>query len=222
MAKPSIPDAEMQRFERRRSIAEMGAKIAAEVRPFDEAHQFIEDFGSLAHAIVDPDWHKPPKPHGDPRLPPFRTTALPRRLPFGPLRRMAKLIGLQSLRYVFLIGSDDYSDLFRVELRRRLDKEFRDGNHYKRYGDELDVIRFGNEVLDIERDQGTSRGDALERAAEALNMSASKRTLEREFQRFRSLCEGRGYVPSPLEWIGFRPSFSLRDLDGRAADKPEK
>lgn len=135
---------------------------------------------------------------------------------------MAKLIGPQSLRYVFLVGSDDYADLFRVELRRRLDKEFRDGNHYKGYGDELDAIRFGNAVLQIERDRGASRGDALEHAAEALNMSASKRTLEREFQRFRSLCERRGYVPHPSEWIGFRPCFSLRDLDGRATDKPEK
>lgn len=222
MAKPSLPLEEMQRFEFQRSLAEAGAKIAANIRPLDKAHQFREDFGRLAHAIVDPDWHKPPKPHGDPRLPPFRTTALPRRLPFGPLRRMAKLIGPHSLRYVFLVSSDDYADLYRVELRRRLDKEFRHGNHYKRSGDELDAIAFGHTVLTIERDQGTPRGEALELAAEFLNMSASKRTLERDFQRFRQICEKRGYVPHPNEWARSRPCFSLDDLDGRTSDKSRK
>lgn len=222
MVKPSIPPEELQRFELQRSLAETGAQIAANIRPLDKAHQFREDFGRLARAIVDPDWHKPPKPHGDPRLPPFRTTALSRRLPFGPLRRMAKLIGPHSLRYVFLVGSDDYADLYRVELRRRLDKEFRHGNHYKRSGNELDLIAFGHAVLTIERDQGSARGEALELAAESLNMTASKRTLERDFKRFRQICERRGYVPHPNEWMGSRPYFSLGDLDGRASDKPEK
>lgn len=219
---PPIPDAEMQAYQLRRTLYELTGHSASEFKGYDTAGRFRYDFLTLAHAITDPDWHKPPKPHKNPNLPPFRTYPIPRRLPFGPLRRMAKLIGPQALRYLFDVGSESGAEFFRLELRRRLDKEFRDGNHHKQYGHELDLIRFGNAVLQLEQNSGLRRSESLEAAAQRLDMAASRRTLERHFREFRKLCQRLGYVRHPSEWSKAVPQFSLRDLDARAPDKPER
>jgi hypothetical protein len=187
----------------------------------DDAMQFRSDFRALAHALIDPDWHKPPRPHGIATLPPFRAHAHPRRLPFGPLRRMTRLLGSPALRYVFAVGSDEGADFYRLELRPRQDKEFRRGNHYKRYEREARLIRFGNAVLERERIGGTKRGEALDSSAVELGIAASTRSLERYFRQFRLLCQRLGYVPTSLGWMEGLPRFALLDLEGRNSDKSE-
>jgi hypothetical protein len=223
LAKSDIPTPEMQAFKQARLLQDLASRIAEETGEFDLSRQFRDDFEALAFSITDPDWHKAPKPHNNPKLPPYRTHALPRRLPFGPLRRMARLIGPQSLRYLFQVGSDQGADYYRIELRPRLDKEHRTGSRHKRFDHEFDVIEFGNLVLRIERnDSQISRGAALEAAANRLRIPASGRTLERRFQDFRRLCERAGYVVDVWQRANASPEFSLADIDARPSDKSQK
>ncbi len=221
MAKREIPAAENQAYENRRTMDKIGAQFAA-LSGNEAARLFIRDFQAIAHAITDPVSHKLPEPHGIADLPPFRTYAARRRLPVGALRRMARLIGVDSLRYLFGVCSEQDSDLYRLELRPRLDKEFRRGNYYKKYDEEATLLRFGNTVLMLERDQWLTRNEALAAAARQLGIAAgSARSHERYFYQFRRLCELRGYVPSSLGLM-MPPSFALADLSGRPSDKPQK
>lgn len=206
----------------RRTIRELGEQIELEVRDLDHARQFRRDFALLAHAMNEQDWQKPPKPHRNPLLPPYRTHPLPRRLPFGPLKRMAKLIGPEALRYVFDLGSETSSEFFRLVLRPRLDKEYPKGNEFKRYRHQANIVRFGNAVLSFEHDAGFSRSEALEAAAQAVGVPGSLRTLERYLREFRDHCLTCGYVPHPQQELGVFPQFSLGDLDGRASDTRQK
>lgn len=223
MAKPSIPPEEMQSFELQKSIGELTAKFVIETEPLSDFHQFETDFAALAFAIIPPSKPKSAKAPGNGGLFQLKRVSGPRRLPFGPLRRMAKRVGPKVLRYILEVGSDQSEEFFRLELRRRLDKEYPKSNLYKRLGEDLDAIRFGHAVLTIERETGVTRGKAYEIAAQAMTIrAASGRSLERDFQQFKRLCKRIGYVPHPLEGTGSRPCFSLRDLDGRATDKPEK
>lgn len=222
MAKPQIPLEEIQRFELQRSIGEMTARFVRDNAALADNHQFETDFKALAFAIIAPSQPPSAKVREKVGLPQLKRVPGPRRLPLGPLRRMAKRVGPRALRYIMEVGSDQSMEYFRLELRHRLDKEFPQGNLYKRLGDDLDVIRFGHEVLTIERDCNIARGKALERAAGSLRMTAaSTRTLEREFRRFKRLCALMGHVPHPLAHLGVGPCFALHDLDGRATDKPE-
>lgn len=222
MAKPQTPDTEIQAYESRLTLSDMAGRFAVLSGHNDGAPEFRSDFLSIAHAITDPDWHKPPRPHGIADLPPFRTYAIPRRLPFGPLRRMARLIGANAVRYLFAVGSDQGADFYRLELRQRLEKEFRRSNHYKTHDQEATLIRFGNAVLGLEREGLRTRSEALEAAAQQLGIAASDRSHERYFHRFKMHCERLGYVPSSLNSIDRPPKFALADLVRRTSDKPQK
>jgi len=220
VVKPPIPISEWQRWEMQRTIRELGEQIELEARDLDRARQFRRDFALLAHAMNELDWQKPPKPYRNPLLPPYRTHPLPRRLPIGPLKRMAKLIGPEALRYVLDLGSETGSEFFRLILRPRLDKEYPEGNEFKRYRHHANIVRLGNAVLSFERAARVSRSEALEAAAQAVGVTGSLRTLERYFREFREHCLNCGYVPHPQQELGALPQFSLCDLDGRSPDKP--
>lgn len=223
MKKPSIPPVEMQRFELQRSIGEMTARYVSDTAAPADIQQFETDFAALAFAIIAPSQPRTAKVRERGALPQLKRVPGPRRLSFGPLRRMAKRVGPRALRYIMKVGSDQSMEYFRLELRARLDKEFPQGNFYKRLGEDLDVIRFGHAVLTIERDTGVTRGKAYEIAAQAMTIkAASGRSLERDFQRFKRLCRRIGYVPHPLQSTGSRPCFSLNDLDGRTSAKSLK
>lgn len=224
MAKPSIPPEEMQRFELQKSLGEQTAKFVRDNEELADARQFETDFTALAFAIIalSQPTPTPTNTRTNDGLTPLKRATLPRRLPLGPLRRMAMRVGPKVLRHIMAVGSDQSQEFFRLELRKRLDREFPKGNLYKRLDHDIDIIRFGHEVLTIERDCNIARGKALERAAESLRMTAaSMRTLEREFRRFKRLCRLMGHVPHPLAHLGHRPCFALRDLDGRTTDKSE-
>ena len=220
MAKQSIPPEEMQRFLLGRRIGELATKLEREIEPLADIQQFKTDFAELAFAIIEPGRRKAAKVRGTAGLPQLREAMSPRRIPFGPLRRMAKRIGPKALRYIMEVGSHQSQEFFRLELRPRKHKEFGGDNLYKRLGDDLDLIQFGHAVLTIERDTGVTRGEAYEIAAQAMKLEASSgRSFERYFQQFKSLCKRMGYVPHPLQFTGFSPCFSLDDLDGRTSDK---
>lgn len=220
MAKRSIPPEEMQRFELGREIRELTAKLAIETEPQTDIQQFKSDFAELAFAIIEPPRRKTTKVRGTGGLPKRRKAMAPRPIPFGPLRRMAKRVGPNALRFIFEVGSHQSQQFFRLELRPRKDKEFAGGNLYKRLGEDLDLIRFGHAVLTIERDTGVTRSQAYEIAAQAMTLkAASGRSFERYFQQFKRLCIRMGYVPHPLQFTGSSPCFSLDDLDGRTSDK---
>jgi hypothetical protein len=211
----------MRAFKNRRASRDMTWRVADSTGE-DGARQFRSDFQAIAHAITDPDWHKTPKPHDIAIFPPFRTKDLPRRLPFGPLMRMARLLGLPALRYVFAVSADQGTDFYRLVIRPRLDKEFRRGNHYKRHDQEAKLVRFGNAVLERELFGEAKRSEAMEAAAIELGIVASARSHERYFHQFRMLCEQLGYIPSSNDWMGRPPRFALADLDGRSPDKSGK
>lgn len=160
MAKPSIPTEEMQRFELQRSIGKMTARYVGDTAAPADIHQFETDFAALAFAIIAPSQPRTAKVRERGALPQLKRVPGPRRLPFGPLRRMANRISPRVLRYIMKVGSDQSMEYFRLELRVRLDKEFPQGNLYKDLGEDLDAIRFGHAVLTIERDTGVTRGKA--------------------------------------------------------------
>lgn len=221
MAKRSIPPEEMQRFDLGRRIGELTSKLVRETEPVADIAQFRADFAELAFATIKAPRRKTAKGRGTVGLLQLDKAMAPRRLPFGPLKRMAKRVGPRALRHIMEVGSDQSEEFFRLILRPRKDKEFGGGNLYKRLGEDLDLIRFGHAVLTIERDTGITRDKAYEVAAQALTLkAASKRSFERYFQQFKSLCKSLGYVPHPLEFTGSSPCFSLNDLDGRTSDKP--
>jgi len=223
MAQPKIPPDELRAFLQRQKLDDLGSELFRHAADVDHSRQFRSDFAALAFAITDPDWHKPPKPHSNPNLPPLRTYPLPRRLPFGPLRRMAKLIGPHSLRYLFQVGADQGGDQYRLELRPRLEKERHNAKLHKAVSREVDALVFGNNVLRLERDKGLARSAALAEAAERLGVIASSRTLERRFNDFRKDCHRKGFVPTDRLWARWAtPEFRLCDLEGRPTDNPQK
>lgn len=207
-----IPDVENQAYQRKIENTRIATQILEDAGVDAATQQFMRDFSQLAFAITEPDWHKPLPPHGIDGLPPFRTEPIPRKLPRGPLKRMARMLGIGPLRYLRLVGTDDYQDAYRLVLRQRLDKEYRRGNHYKAHRKGANLIRFGNEVLSLKEEGVPTLEKALETAASQLGYGASLRTLERRFRAFRNHCLKLRYVPSPSEWMGAPPKFSLDDL----------
>lgn len=222
MAEGHVPPAEQGAYSRRLERAE--AASAADFVSGDgpAAILFIRDFQAIAHALANEFPARRLGSHGNPIFPPFRANAAAHRLPFGPLRRIARRIGLDVLRYLFEVGSDEATDPFRLVVRPRLDKEFSRGNRYKRHDQRAAKIDFGNRVLEIERGN-VGRTEALERAGNECGLTVSStRSFERYFQDFKVICMKLGYVPHPLEALGHPPAFALADLDGRASDTAQK
>jgi hypothetical protein len=149
-----------------------------------QVDQFKRDFGALAFKIVDQDWHKPLNPCGESSLQGLRTEPLPRRLDFGPLRRMARLVGIGQLRVVFQQGHPNSQGSYRLELRARLKKEYPDGRQ-RRDKIELDqkLMTFGLEVLRLEA-SGSNRITALNNVTVH---AGSLRQRQRKFAEFAEL-----------------------------------
>jgi hypothetical protein len=222
MAEGHVPPSEQGAYHRRLQRTE--AAGAADFIAGDDpaAILFIRDFQAIAHALTDELQRRNLRPHEDPIFPPFRVNAAARRLPFGPLRRIARRIGLAQLHYIFEVGSDKAMNPFRLLVRPRLDKEFSRGNRYKRHDQRAGKIDFGNRVLEIERGN-VGRTEALERAGGECGLKVSStRSFERYFHEFRAICMELGYVPHPLEALGHPPVFALSDLDGRSSDTAQK
>lgn len=227
MAEPQVPQSELKAYQLRRQLIEVGSgsELLTGIDP--DASVFIRDFKAISHSLNDKLEGRPPKPHGIAMFPPFRKTVVRQSLPFGPLRRMARRVGIDELRYLFEVGSDKAMDPFRLIIRRRLDKEFLRGNHYKRHDQRADKIEFGNRVLELERDKSGcekfGRTEALQLAGAECGLKASSpRSFERYFSDFRTICTKLGYVPHPLEAFGQTPMFALKHLDGRSSDKAQK
>lgn len=132
--------------------------------------------------------------------------------PFGPLLRVARLVGPGTLRMLASMAAERGNSRYRIELRPRMDSEYRRGNVGKRVRTRQAAIEFGNRVLSLERTENLGRGLAMERAAEELNAVAAARTQERQWRAFCRLCRKLGYVPSVLDHLGFPPAFALSDL----------
>lgn len=205
---------------------------AATATIFDTpAHQFRKDFEQLAFGLLDSDWHLPPEPHANPKLPPFRTYPLPRRLPFGPLRRMARFFGIEVLEYLIELGSDQPKQIrrfqrhnsapeYKLDLRFRKDNEFPDlGFRRRAWNRELDLAWFGSLVLKYE-DQGRARGTAQRLAAQQMGKNyrfKSDRTLIRMFGEYAKLIQRRSHMQNLISAAMGR---SPPSLDRVARAKP--
>lgn len=227
MTDPQVPLSELRAYQLRRQLVEVGSGLGLLSGIDPDASVFIRDFKAISHSLNDQLEGWSPKPHGIPMFPPFRKAVMRQSLPFGPLRRMARRVGIDELRYLFEVGSDNAMDPYRLIIRPRFDKEFSRGNRYKRHDQRADKIEFGNRVLELERDKSGcekfGRTEALQLAgAECGLKAASSRSFERYFSDFRTICTELGYVPHPLEAFGHAPMFALADLDGRASDKAQK
>jgi hypothetical protein len=192
-----IPNGEVGAFRAKQELNRIVGRILDAQTGDPAVKQFEADFALLAQSVIDPARHGQPIPHN---------------LPRGPLKRMAKLIGFGPLRFLLNVGSDRFRTDYRIVLRPRLDKEYPRGNHFKKHRDQSDLIWFGNTVLGLKRESVLIKDKALESAALQLGQSASLRTLQRRYQAFRLHCQELGYVPSPSEWNGRPPQFSLADL----------
>ena len=162
--------------------------------------QFVNDFERIAFKLTDLDWHKPPRPHNIDGCKAFRTTEIARRLDIAPLLRMARLIGLARLRYLFLVGSPKSQEEYRLELRARLRHEYPDQRKGKKKSEqELELILFGNTVLAYEA-RGETRTRALEKAKKELRLDIDTRSTQRRFKAFNEIVKRTGYVPNSLDW----------------------
>jgi hypothetical protein len=206
-------DGELAIFELRRKVAESCATWSSQVD--DEAtKQFRQDFEQLAFYFVNQDWHLPPEPHNSLQFAPFRTTPIPRRLPFGPLRRMVRFFEIEILKYLLRMGSDESFARYRLVLRDRLLTEMPDAGARKTSTiRNVKIIEFGNLVLGYEN-AGIARGHALRMAATEMGRfftNKNDRTLFRWFKEFARLCQRRGYVlESGIGLLGrAKPRFPL-------------
>lgn len=207
---------ELQAYSAHQRISEIEAALLLQAEDA-AASQFRKDFERLAFLIVDQDWHLPPDPHNSLLLAPFRTAPIPRRLPFGPLRRTARFLGIETLKYLFRMGSDNSFERYRLELRLRLLKEIPDaGERRKTAKRNGELIRFGGLVLGFE-EGGCGRGKARRKAATEMGnkfKNKNDRTLIRMFNDFAALCSQRGHVPHL--GVGYRsdakPRFPLRKV----------
>lgn len=227
MTDSQVPPSELIAYRRRRQLVELGSGSGLLSGNDPDAAVFIRDFKAISHSLNDKLERRPAKPHGISMFPPFRKTVVRQSLPFGPLRRMVRRVGIDELRYLFEVGSDNAMDPYRLIIRPRLDKEFSRGNRYKRHAQRADKIEFGNRVLELERDKSScekfGRMEALQLAGAECGLKASSpRSFERYFSDFRTICTKLGYVPHPLEAFGHAPMFALADLDGRYTDTEQK
>ncbi len=216
MAKPTY--AEWNRFFLRRQIDNW-------INEWTVYHktQFQKDFELIAFKLTDDTWHKAPKP--DPNSPlSLRIHDLPRRLDIAPLLRMARLIGIQNLRYIFAMGGPSGSPSERLPYSVNLQKRVRNRNSMRAkvvWDAEKDVVAmaFGQKVLSLEA-KGVHRGQAFETAAVQMWISSSSDSYRRLFDRFASLCNQLGYIPdSSISGISTR--FSLTDLKAKRG-RPKK
>jgi hypothetical protein len=221
-ANQSIPDDEMAAFERKREFAKFADAMDDWLSIGKDAAQFMTDLDALAQVISSPEFDElgRAKLSGTPRQRATGKAAMV--LPFGPLRRIARRLGPVPLRYVLSVGSPIWQSAFRLVLRRRFDSEFASSNRHKAYAERSRLIEFGSLVLRLEHEHRCLRSEARSRAAERLKIERSDRSLERWFAEFVALSESIGYVPSPLEWAGSLPRFSLADLDPKGSAKRQK
>jgi hypothetical protein len=152
--------------------------------------------------------------------PPIYIEVLPRRLPFGPLRRMARAVGFKELRHIFWLTRPVGHHSLRIDVSERLPSEKPDnGEQDRRIGRQISAERFGNAVLAYEA-KGSGRDEALNNAAEKLNLpSRSKRSLERRFQEFQTLMRKRGFVGDHMPGTLGLPRFGLRALKAKPGRK---
>lgn len=218
----SFPDDELAAFKRVREFETFADAVGEWLSIDRDAAQFMLDFEALARVASSPEFERT----GLARI--LGAAPKPVRykgrvaLPFGPLRRMAKRLGLTPLRYVLSVGSPKGSSAFRMVIRNRFDSEFASRNHHKDYAERALLIDFGNLVLRIEKNDRLSRSKARRRAAEILRIERSERSLERWFAEFVALAEAAGYVPPPFEWAGSKPEFKLVDLYPMGSAKRQK
>lgn len=185
--------------------------------------QFRKDFDKIAFLLTDEDWHKAPHPHNIEGLPPFRTYDLPRRLEVGPLRRIAQLIGISALRYIFVLGSSTSHTTYKLELsKRKIPRSTWSGKTWHRIHRELKAEEFGHAVLKLEA-TGIQRARAMQSIAKRMRLPArDSRSLERLFSEFKRLSARRGYVRNPIDQLmPSLPQFSLSDLDAKVG-RPKK
>jgi hypothetical protein len=218
----SFPADELAAFKQAREFATFADAVGEWLSIDKDAAQFMLDFEALAWVVSSPEFEKASLARSQ-----GTGSRLARRkggaaLPFGPLRRMARRLGLTPLRFLVSAGSPKGKSAFRMVIRHRFDSEFASGNHHKDYAERALLIEFGNLVLKIEQDGGISRSEARRRAAEKLRIERSERSLERWFAEFVALAEAAGYVPPPFEWAGSKPEFMLVDLYPMGSAKRQK
>jgi hypothetical protein len=187
-----------------------------------DAAQFMLDFETLARVVSSPEFEGASLARSQGSAPTLARRKGGIALPFGPLRRMARRLGLTSLRFLISAGSPKGKSAFRMIIRHRLDSEFASKNHHKDFAERALLIEFGNLVLGTEQSESASRSEALSRAAERLRINRSERSLERWFSEFVAMAEALGYVPPPFEWAGSKPKFTLADLYRRGSAKRQK
>lgn len=184
--------------------------------------QFQADFEVLASKLINEDWFKPPRPHKNSNFPPFRSDELPKKLDFGPLRRMAKLIGTREMRYIFDLGKpDSYSTLQLTISARKIPMTDERRKKTKQIDRRITALRFGNLVLELE-EEGLSRTAAMLEARDRLRLAVSdERSLQRIFADFRKLVLDQGFIPALFETSPFPPKYSKKDLAAKVG-RPKK
>lgn len=218
----SFPADELAAFKRAREFETFTDAVGEWLSIGKDAAQFMVDFDALARVLSSPEFEQASLGRSQGAAPKSARRKGNVLLPFGPLRRMARRLGLTSLRFVLSVGSPKGKSAFRLIIRHRFDSEFASGNHHKAYSERALLIDFGNLVLRLEQQDRVSRSEALSRAAQALHIVRSKRSLERWFGEFVAMAEALGYVPPPFEWVGRRPQFPLADLHRKRSATRQK
>jgi hypothetical protein len=218
----SFPADELAAFKRAREFETFSDNVGEWLSIGKDAAQFMVDFDALARVLSNPEFEKASLARSRGAAPKSGRRKGGMALPFGPLRRMARRLGLTSRRIVLSVGSPTGKSAFRLIIRHRFDSEFASQNHHKAYAERALLIDYGNLVLRIEREHRVSRSEACKRAAQALQVQRSERSLERWFADFVTLAEASGYVPPPFEWAGSNPEFPLAALYRRRSAKRQK
>ena len=205
MSEPT--DAEHMRYQERQKLREIVSKSMAGLEPT----QFQQDFESIAYKLTDENWHKVPRPHNIEGFPLFRTNDLPRLLDIGALLRMARLIGIEELRYIFTLGQQDSSSTFRLKLEeRKFLRNTRRGTQSREIERKMLAEQFGAKVLRLES-TGMRRVAAYERAGQQLRLSFTDiRLLRKLFNEFAEQARRRGYIS--MGRMASYLNYSLLDL----------
>ncbi len=192
--------------------------------PADWRTTLIRDFDEILWRIIEikngPRKVKQLQLFNEANEPPVYIEKLPRPLPFGPLRRIARVIGFKELRYFFWLMQPEGYHSFRIDVRERLPSEKPDnGKLDNRIDREIEVERYGYAVLEYEA-TGSGRDEALNKAAEKHALSSSsKRSLERRFQEFKKLMREREFVGDYMPGSFGPLRFGLRALNAKPGRK---
>jgi hypothetical protein len=219
----------MAQKKRLQSALELMAEIDME-RP--QSRQFEKDIDSLFFHQINPNWHKPYTPESADviafksakgikgfNISP-RAVHLARRLPLGPLRRIAGLIGVRNLRHIFDLAQPNGHSKYLISVRERKAPEKPDkGKLDKRVAKQIAAKQFGQAVLKFES-LGADRKTAMQLAAAETRLPGDRRTWERRYKDFVVLCRKEGFVPSPHNYVtNSPPRVSLSALKAKPGRK---